>query len=169
MQLLYAVLHSPPWLSISDPTMDDSLRRHGFLPFADIRWEEYHYLDDGLHFTPTSESSFLDDLKRRVHNLSFPLLILSDSTFSHNGSDAAQRFESMFPPDGVVVDAVSGSGFLQLGRQGLNFTSRLRHHPLHRFRTVLVIGGWNDHGHTALRFDSAVEGFAHASAGRTRS
>ena len=168
MRLLSTVVHSPPWLSISDSFMDESLRRNEFLPFRHIQWEKYDYLEDHLHFTPSSESSFLDDLKKGVEGLQFPLLVMSDSTFSHNGSDSSRRFESMFPEGDVTVDAVSGSGFITLGRKGKNFRSRLHNHSLGKFNTLLLIGGWNDYGHAAQRFDSAVKGFVHACKGRTR-
>lgn len=145
-------INTPPW----GPThtfqnFDAGLRNEGSTEIP-LPFESFEYEADGLHFTRSSQRRFHRLLESTLTTLPRPLLILTDSTVDFHNWEEGDEWSGWATSDlqsrlgeGVIIDAVCGSGFVAGALDNDHFRARLSYHLRDGFRgTVLFMGGWND-------------------------
>lgn len=150
-------IDSPPWGPDTHLATFDAVLRSLGSTQLNVTMENMPLEDDGDHFTRDGQRAFSSALARALRSRrSKSILVMADSTVDfHDWSDEHTRTgwaSSLLATalggeerQRVVVDAISGSGFIARAHHGEHFHARLSRHLRGGFRgDVLLIGGWND-------------------------
>jgi hypothetical protein len=174
MQLLHMRVDTEPWRCDGSAAVDAALLAGGSRA-VDVRCDDLA-LVDAEHFSWDAYALFCERLSRALSPVlrDLRLQIYTDSTVDyHNWDDEYTVRHGLGSAHlcrvlrrariACAVDAVCGSGFAAAAGDLHHFRARLsrdlRSGALEGCDAVVVIGGWNDLGHSRASVVAAVEGF----------
>ena len=150
----------------------DILLSNNNFTLIDLNWENYELLEDKQHFTLNGYKKFCTDLVNKISDLNFNnnnIFIYADSTIDYLNWDS--NIYNNFANNYLInllkkknfnaeIDAISGSGFINLNNINKHFRARYINNYKHDKKSIiLIIGGWNDNKYNLNRLSNSIKSF----------